>query len=106
MAIKGWLELSEKTLFEFCKELEGIGVKTLICTDISKDGMLEGTNISLYKELSERFNIDIVASGGISTLEDIKTLNEMGISGAILGKALYTGALDLEDAIKISMEAK
>ena len=106
VAIKGWLELSEKTLFEFCEELEEIGVKTLICTDISKDGMLEGTNISLYKELSKRFNIDIVASGGISTLEDIKTLNKMSISGAILGKALYTGMLNLEDAIKISMEAE
>ena len=94
VAIKGWLDLEE------------IGVKTLICTDISKDGMLGGTNISLYKELSEKFNIDIVASGGISTLSDIKTLSEMKIAGAILGKALYTGALDLAEAIKTAGEVK
>ncbi|MBQ7242508.1 MAG: 1-(5-phosphoribosyl)-5-[Firmicutes bacterium] len=106
VAIKGWLELSDKTLFDFCRDLEDIGVKTLICTDISKDGMLGGTNIGLYKELSEKFNIDIVASGGISTLSDIKTLSGMKIAGAILGKALYTGALDLAEAIKTAGEVK
>ena len=106
VAIKGWLELSDKTLFDFCRDLEEIGVKTLICTDISKDGMLGGTNIGLYKELSEKFNIDIVASGGISTLSDIKTLSGMKIAGAILGKALYTGALDLSEAIKTAGEVK
>ncbi|MBR2593771.1 MAG: 1-(5-phosphoribosyl)-5-[Firmicutes bacterium] len=106
VAIKGWLELSDKTLFDFCRDLEEIGVKTLICTDISKDGMLGGTNIGLYKELSEKFNIDIVASGGISTLSDIKTLSKMKIAGAILGKALYTGALDLAEAIKTAGEVK
>ena len=106
VAIKGWLELSDKTLFDFCSELEDIGVKTLICTDISKDGMLGGTNIGLYKELSDKFSIDIVASGGISTLSDIKKLKEMNIAGAILGKALYTGALDLAEAIKITGEGK
>lgn len=75
-------------------------MKTVICTDISKDGMLAGTNLDLYKDLSKRFSLDLIASGGVSSLEDIRSLKQMGLYGAILGKALYTGALSLQDALK------
>ncbi len=99
VAIKGWTEKSQLTCFDFCEKLQNIGVKTVICTDISKDGVMSGTNIELYKELSKRFSMDIVASGGVSSIENIKTLASMDIYGAILGKALYTGAVDLKEAI-------
>lgn len=105
VAIKGWLETTELKCFDFCSELEQIGVKTVICTDISKDGMLGGTNTELYKEMNERFNINIVASGGVSTLEDIRKLAQMNMYGAILGKALYENALDLTEAIKTAKGA-
>lgn len=100
VAIKGWTEVTDITCDEFCNQMESIGVKTIICTDISKDGAMKGTNRQLYKSLSEKFNLDIIASGGVSTLDDIKALSDMNLYGAILGKALYTGAIDLEDAIK------
>ena len=106
VAIKGWTETSELDCFDFCEELQALGVKTVICTDISKDGVMSGTNIELYERLSEKFDMDIVASGGISTLENVKTLTEMNMYGAILGKALYTGAIDLEKAIKIASEGE
>lgn len=102
VAIKGWTEVAEKTCFDFCKELEEMGVKTVICTDISKDGLLSGTNLELYKELQNKFNIDFTASGGVSSLEDIKALMEIGVYGAILGKALYTGDVDLKEAVVIT----
>ena len=82
--------------------MEKIGVKTVICTDISKDGAMQGTNRELYKELSEKYTMDIVASGGVSSIDDIKALREMELYGAILGKALYTGAIELADAVKIT----
>ena len=100
VAIKGWTEVTDITCDEFCKQMESIGVKTIICTDISQDGALKGTNRQLYKSLSENFGLDIMASGGVSTLDDIKALSDMNLYGAILGKALYTSAIDLEDAIK------
>ena len=100
VAIKGWTEVTDITCDEFCKQMESIGVKTSICTDISKDGAMKGTNRQLYKSLSEKFGLDIMASGGVSTLDDIKALSDMNLYGAILGKALYTGAIDLKDAIK------
>ena len=100
VAIKGWTETSKLGCFDFCSKLESIGVKTVICTDISKDGVMSGTNIELYKELSSRFKMDIVASGGVSSIENVKTLAGMNLYGAILGKALYTGAIDLAEAIK------
>ncbi len=100
VAIKGWTEVTDITCDEFCKQMESIGVKTIICTDISKDGAMKGTNRQLYKSLSEKFGLDIMASGGVSTLDDIKALSDMNLYGAILGKALYTSAIDLEDAIK------
>lgn len=99
VAIKGWTEVSGVSCEEFCKDLTDIGVSTIICTDISKDGMMSGTNLELYKNLNREFPINIVASGGVSTIEDIKALRNMDMFGAILGKALYTGAIKLEEAI-------
>ncbi len=102
VAIKGWLEKSELDAFDFCRRMEEIGVKTIICTDISKDGAMIGTNRELYKELSARFNINITASGGVSSIADVKALREMDLYAAIIGKAYYTGAIDLNEAIKIA----
>lgn len=102
VAIKGWLEKSEIRCEDFFKDMEDIGVKTIICTDISKDGAMQGTNRELYKELSEKFNIDIVASGGVSSIEDIKALREMKLYGAIVGKAYYIKAIDLKEAIALA----
>ena len=102
VAIKGWTEVSAESCFDFCEKLQKIGVKTIICTDISKDGLLSGTNLELYKEMSEKFSVDIVASGGVTTLDDVKKLADMGMYGAILGKALYTGNIDLKAAVELT----
>ena len=102
VAIKGWTEVSAESCFDFCEKLQKIGVKTIICTDISKDGLLSGTNLELYKKLSEKFSVDIVASGGVTTLDDVKKLADMGMYGAILGKALYTGNIDLKAAVELT----
>lgn len=102
VAVKGWTELSQESCFDFCEKLEKIGVKTIICTDISKDGLLAGTNMELYKEMSGKFSVDIVASGGVTTLEDVAQLQKMRLHGAILGKALYTGNIDLKQAIDLT----
>ncbi len=99
VAIKGWTEKSAFTAFDFCEKMQNIGVKTLICTDISKDGAMQGTNHALYKELSEKFRMDFVASGGVSSIEDVKKLSSQGLYGAIIGKAYYTGAIDLREAV-------
>lgn len=104
VAIKGWTEVSGVSCEDFCRRLEKIGVKSVICTDISKDGMMSGTNLELYKMLSENFSINIIASGGVSTLEDVRALKQMELYGAILGKAIYTGAISLADAIRIAEE--
>ena len=101
VAIKGWLEKSEIRCEDFFADMQNIGVRTIICTDISKDGAMQGTNRELYKELSEKFSIDIVASGGVSSLDDIKALREMNLYGAIVGKAYYIGAIDLKQAIAL-----
>ena len=93
VAIKGWTEKSEFTAFEFCEKMRDLGVTTLICTDISKDGAMQGTNHELYRELSEKFDINITASGGVSSMEDVQKLTALGIYGAIIGKAYYTGAI-------------
>lgn len=106
VAIKGWTEVSAESCFDFCEKLQKIGVKTIICTDISKDGLLSGTNLELYKELSEKFSVDIVASGGVTTLDDVKKLADMGMYGAILGKALYTGNIDLKAAVEMTKGGK
>ena len=102
VAIKGWTQSGGINAFDFCKKLEDIGVKTVICTDISKDGAMQGTNHSLYKELSEKFSLDIVASGGVSSIDDIKKLRALNIYGAIIGKAYYIGAIDLKNAIEVA----
>lgn len=104
VAIKGWTEVSEESCFAFCEKLQKIGVKTIICTDISKDGLLSGTNLELYRQLSEKCKVDIVASGGVTTLDDVKKLAEMKLYGAILGKALYTGNIDLAAAVTLTKE--
>ena len=102
VAIKGWVEKSEYSTFEFFEMLEEIGVSTVICTDISKDGAMKGVNRELYKELSEKYSIDITASGGVTDITDIKALKEMNLYGAIIGKAYYTGAIDLKEAIEVA----
>ena len=104
VVIKGWTEVSAMSCDDFCAYLQKIGVKTVICTDISKDGMMSGTNLELYRRLNGEFSIDFIASGGVSSIEDVKALKDMGVYGAILGKALYTGAIDLREAIKTAEE--
>ena len=101
VAIKGWLETSQDTWEVFFEKMQSLGVKTIICTDISKDGAMQGTNRALYKELTQRFSMDIIASGGVSSLEDIRALKVAGLHGAIIGKAYYTGAIDLAQAIRL-----
>jgi phosphoribosylformimino-5-aminoimidazole carboxamide ribotide isomerase len=101
VAITGWTELSARGAFEFCESMEALGVKTIICTDISKDGVLGGTNLALYGDLSKRLSLDIIASGGVSALADVTALRDMGLYGAILGRALYTGGIDLAEAVRI-----
>lgn len=100
IAIKGWLEKSQITLEDFLCDMQNIGVKYIICTDISKDGAMRGTNLELYKKLSQKYSMNITASGGVSTLDDVKKLREMNIYGAIIGKAYYIGAIDLKDALE------
>ncbi len=99
IAIKGWLEKSAYTLEAFLDEMQTIGVRTVICTDISKDGAMAGTNRELYRALNARYDLDIVASGGVSSMEDVLSLRDMGLYGAIIGKAYYTRAIDLKEAI-------
>lgn len=101
IAIKGWLETAQESWDVFLGRMEELGVRTVICTDISKDGVLEGTNHKLYAALSARYDMDIIASGGVSSLEDVKALRKAGAAGAIIGKALYTGAIDLAEAVSV-----
>lgn len=102
IAVKGWLEQSDVTLDEFFLKMQDLGVKNIICTDISRDGAMRGTNLELYRELSAKYSLDITASGGVSSIEDVKRLREMNLYGAIIGKAYYTGAVDLEEAIEVA----
>ncbi len=100
VAIKGWQENSNIEAINFCERMQDIGVKTIICTDISKDGAMKGTNISLYKNLTEKLKINIIASGGVSSLDDVKALAKLNLYGAIIGKAYYTGAINIKEAIE------
>ena len=102
VAVKGWVEVLDVDMFDFLWKLWSIGVKTAIVTDISKDGAMKGTNLPLYERLSRLDGIDITASGGVSTLEDIRALRDMGIYGAILGKSMYNGAIKLKDALDVA----
>ena len=102
VAVKGWLETSKKDGLEFLRELEDMGVRSAIVTDISRDGAMRGTNLELYKSIASCCKLDITASGGVSSLDDVKALKETGVYGAIIGKAYYTGAIMLEDALEVS----
>ena len=103
VAIKGWTEKSQLTAERFFERMQRLGVATVICTDISRDGAMKGTNRELYKELSEKYTIELIASGGVSTLEDVAALRAMDIHGAIIGKAYYIGAIDLKEAIEVAL---
>ena len=102
VAIKGWTEKSALDAMDFCAKMEALGVKTIICTDISKDGAMKGTNHDLYRTLSKRFSLQIIASGGVSSMEDVRGLTALNIYGAIIGKAYYVGAIDLTEAIEVA----
>lgn len=102
VAIRGWTEKSALSANDFFDQMQSLGVSTVICTDISRDGAMQGTNRRLYKELSQRYDIDLIASGGVSSLEDIKALRNMDLYGAIIGKAYYTGAVDLKEALEVA----
>ena len=102
VAIKGWLETAEDDALTFCGKMQALGVRTIISTDISKDGAMMGANHELYRTLSERFDLHIVASGGVSSLDDVKRLRALDLYGAIIGKAYYTGAIDLKEAIEVA----
>ena len=100
VAIKGWTETSERKAGDFFEKMQTLGVKTIICTDISRDGAMKGSNLNLYRDLSARFDIELIASGGVSSMEDVTALAAMGLHGAIIGKAYYVGAVDLKEAVE------
>ena len=100
VAIKGWTETSDLKAEDFFEKMQNMGVKTIICTDISRDGAMKGANRELYRELSSKFAIDLIASGGVSSMEDVTALAEMKLHGAIIGKAYYIGAVDLKQAVE------
>ena len=99
-AIKGWTETSDLKAEDFFGKMQSLGVKTIICTDISRDGAMKGANRELYRELSEKFDMDLIASGGVSGMEDVTALAALGLHGAIIGKAYYIGAVDLKQAVE------
>jgi phosphoribosylformimino-5-aminoimidazole carboxamide ribotide isomerase len=101
VSVKGWTEQSGVTLDAFCEKMEEIGVSTVICTDISRDGAMRGTNREMYRMLSEKYRLNITASGGVSTLEDVQSLRAMNLYGAIIGKAYYTGDINLKEAVEV-----
>ena len=100
VAIKGWTETSELKAGDFFEKMQTLGVKTIVCTDISRDGAMKGSNLNLYRDLSARFDIELIASGGVSSMEDVTALAAMGLHGAIIGKAYYVGAVDLKEAVE------
>jgi len=101
VATRGWRETTTVDSMVFCRELEAAGVQTIIYTDISRDGAMQGTNLEVYKILKEQISLNIIASGGISSIDDVKGLLQIGVEGAILGKALYIGALDLKEVLRL-----
>lgn len=100
ISVKGWTETSSVRVDDFFADMEALGVCNIICTDISKDGAMSGTNRELYSRLSHSYSVRITASGGVSTLDDVCALRKMGLYGAIIGKAYYTGAIALKEAIE------
>ena len=103
VAIRGWTEKTALPALDFCRKMQALGVGTLIITDISRDGAMRGTNRGLYRELTEALELSVIASGGVSSLEDVRALKAMGVSGAIIGKAYYTGAVSLKEAIEVAL---
>lgn len=102
VAVRGWTETSGLTARDFLSQIEALGIGTVICTDISRDGAMRGANTDLYRELSRDFGVDLIASGGVSSLENVRALRALGLHGAIVGKAYYTGAIDLREAIEVA----
>lgn len=102
VAIKGWTENSNLLGFEFISELEKLGVKTVICTDVSKDGAMQGANHELYKKLTNTLKINVIASGGVSSIEDVYKLKNQNVYGAIIGKAYYVNAISIKEAIEVA----
>ena len=102
VAVKGWTEKTDCDAYDFCRKMQSLGIETIICTDISRDGAMRGTNRELYGTLSRELHIDIIASGGVSTLDDVKALRELDLHGAIIGKAYYTRAFSLKEAIEVA----
>ena len=100
VAIKGWTEKSGIKAMDFCKDLQRRGVSTIVCTDISRDGAMKGANLGLYKKMCKDLSLDIVASGGVSSEDDVAALRRAGLYGAIIGKAYYTGAVDLKKILE------
>lgn len=100
VAVNGWTELSPERGVDFCRRLRDAGVKTVIYTDISRDGAEQGTNLELYRELAQIEGLNVTASGGVSSMEELKELERIGTHAAILGKALYTGRLDLKTVLR------
>ena len=103
VAIKGWTETSALTADAFFEKMQSLGVRTVICTDISRDGAMKGTNRELYRDLSSKYDIALIASGGVSSMEDVQALAAMGLHGAIIGKAYYIGAIDLKEALEVAL---
>ena len=102
IAIKGWLEKSAYSLDEFLQKMVALGVKTIICTDVSKDGAMKGANVQLYKTLTKKYPLQVIASGGVSSMDDVRALAKDNVYGAIIGKAYYIGAIDLQQAIQVA----
>ncbi len=102
VSVAGWLDDSKVNYLDFAKQMEQLGVKTIIFTDISKDGTLSGPNLEMLQQLKDSVNVDLIASGGIKDIEDIKALKKLGVHGAIVGKSIYAKTLDLKEAIDVS----
>jgi phosphoribosylformimino-5-aminoimidazole carboxamide ribotide isomerase len=100
----GWQDTSSIPTLAFCRKLEEIGIDTIVYTDIAKDGMMEGPNMDDYEQLKQATNLNLIASGGVSTLSDVQELSSMNLYGAIIGKALYINAIDLKEAISCSLD--
>ena len=102
VAVKGWTESAGIEAFAFCKKMQAVGVSTLICTDISRDGAMQGANAALYERLSQELFMQIIASGGVSSMDDVRNLAALELYGAIIGKAYYTGTVSLREAIEVA----
>ena len=102
VAIHGWTQTSDLACDAFMEKIDALGVKTVICTDVSRDGAMKGANHELYAHLKEKFKVNVIASGGVSSMNDVIRLKHAGAYGAIIGKAYYTGAIDLKEAVEVS----